>query len=113
MSKTFPEKIENFDVSFSSIFLFYRVFRCFSAMGVQKHHKNLLQNNRVKKFYKKIDKNPKPIFFSIFSSRFWANIGEKNAQPWDLLGLRGTNQPRRGPSFFGGPLGNGEIRSLS
>jgi hypothetical protein len=40
-------KIKKIDASFSSIlFLFYRVFGCFSARGVQKHHK--------KRFTKKI-----------------------------------------------------------
>jgi hypothetical protein len=65
MSKTFPEKIDNnFDVRFSSTFLFYRVFGCFLAMGVQKHYKNRFTKKMCRKgFYKKVDKNPKPFFF--------------------------------------------------
>jgi hypothetical protein len=47
--------------------LFYRVFGVFSAMGVQKHHKNVLQKNRVEKFLQKNrQKNPKPIFSRLF-----------------------------------------------
>jgi hypothetical protein len=52
-------------------------------------------------------------FSSIFLVRFWAFLGEGSAktrqktskktnQPWYFFGLRGTNQPRRGPpvGFF-------------
>jgi hypothetical protein len=51
--ENFFRKIDKiFDVSFSSTFLFYRVFGCFSAMGVQKHYekrvKNILHKNRQK-----------------------------------------------------------------
>jgi hypothetical protein len=39
------------------LLLFYRVFVFFSAMGVQKHYKNILQKNRAEKFVKKCTAN--------------------------------------------------------
>jgi hypothetical protein len=49
-----------FDVSFSSPFLFYRVFGCFSAMGVQKHYKKRFAKKIAsKRFYKKFDQKSK------------------------------------------------------
>jgi hypothetical protein len=82
-------------------------------VGVQKHYKKTVyKTNRVEKFYKKIDKNPKPIFSQFVLTRFWAFLGEgslktrpknltqKSGQPWYFVGLRGTNQPPQGPSFF-------------
>jgi hypothetical protein len=77
MSKTFPQKIDKiFDVSFSSIFL-NRVFGCFSAMGVQKHYKNVLQKFVFTKKSSKIQNR--------FASRFVYRVfrrfsvrGEKN-----------------------------------
>jgi hypothetical protein len=45
------------------LFLFYRIFGCFSAMEVKKHHKKHFTKKIVSKsFYQKIDKNPKPNF---------------------------------------------------
>jgi hypothetical protein len=74
-AEKFPEKLDKFfDVSFFLDFvLFYRVFGCFSAMRVQKHHKKRFTKKSCPKVLhnghtfvnKKIDKNPKPIFFSI------------------------------------------------
>jgi hypothetical protein len=72
-----------------------------------------------KRFYKKIDKNPKPICSRFCLARFWAFLGEgslkntiklltqKSYQPWYFLGLRGINQPPQGPStfFFSAPWG--------
>jgi hypothetical protein len=56
MSKTFHKKIDkNFNVSFSSIVLFYRVLGCFSAMGVENMTTKTLQQNVSKRFCKKID----------------------------------------------------------
>jgi hypothetical protein len=83
-------------------------------MGVQKHYKNLLQKNRVEEcLQKNRQKNPNR-YFSIFLitclgvSRFSVRgvkrhdkqIGENPDQPWYFFGLRGTNQPRQGPSVF-------------
>jgi hypothetical protein len=51
---------------------FYRVFGCFSAIGVQKHYqKRFTKKILSKRFYKKIDQNSKTIFLSIlFLGRF-------------------------------------------
>ena len=72
MSKTFSEKIlrkpTKFSISvFPQLFLFYRVFRCFLAMGVQKHYKKRFAKKIVwKSFYKKFDQKSKTDFCSIF-----------------------------------------------
>jgi hypothetical protein len=76
MSKTFPKKIgKNFDGRFSSIFVLSR-FECFSAMGVQKHYKNVLQKNRVEKFYK-------TDFFSIYFNRVLGRFSVRGVQKHD------------------------------
>jgi hypothetical protein len=48
--------------------LFYCVFGCFSAMGVQKHHEKFLQKNR--------QKSKTDVFLICFLSRFWAFLSE-------------------------------------
>jgi hypothetical protein len=69
--KLFPTKSTKISMSvFPRFFLFYRVFRCFPAMGVQKHHETRFEKNRVERFLqnnrqKNRQKNPIPIFFSI------------------------------------------------
>jgi hypothetical protein len=73
MSKTFSKKILRTSTKvwmsvFPRPFLFYRVFMCFLAVGVQKHKKKRFTRNR--------QKNPNPIFSRLFSSRFWAFLGE-------------------------------------
>jgi hypothetical protein len=61
--KPVPKKTTNMSMSvFPRLFLFYRVFGRFSAMGFQKYYKKhrvgkFLQKNRPK------TQNPKPIFF--------------------------------------------------
>jgi hypothetical protein len=97
--ESFSQKIDkNFDVSFSSIFLFYRVFGCFSAMGVRKQYKKRFAKQIVSKsFYKKYDKKPKTyIFLRFILSRFWAFLGEGSLKhdkkyqfflPWSFFGL--------------------------
>jgi hypothetical protein len=110
------QKIDkNFDVTFSSIFFgFYRVFRCFLAMGFHKHYKKRFIKKSCRKFFsiffsKTIKKISQTDFFSIcfyhvfgrFSVREFKNttknLGKKSDQPWYFFGLRGTNHPRRGP----------------
>jgi hypothetical protein len=50
--------------------MFYRVFGCFSAMGVQKHHKKrFTEKNRVEKFLQK--NRPKQFFLDFFYHVFW------------------------------------------
>jgi hypothetical protein len=68
MSKTFSEKIDKFfDISFSSIFWVYRVFGCFSAMGVRKHYKKRFTKKSCRKVLQKDDKNtPNRIFSVLF-----------------------------------------------
>jgi hypothetical protein len=70
--KLFPKKIETNSmsvVSFSSAFLFYRVFGCFSAMG--DGSSKTLQKTFCKKivsesFYKKFDQKPKAVYSRFF-----------------------------------------------
>jgi hypothetical protein len=66
MPKDLPKKIDkNSDVSFACLgFWVLSRFRCFSAMGVQKHHKK--RGMGVKSFYQKIDKKSKIDFFYIY-----------------------------------------------
>jgi hypothetical protein len=84
MSKTFPKiSILFFDVSFFlDFFWFYRVFGCFSAMGVQKHYKKRFAKQIASKgFYKKFDQKSKTDFFSnSFLSRFWAFLDEGSSK---------------------------------
>jgi hypothetical protein len=67
---------------FPRLFLFYRIFGCFSAMGVQKHYKKRFTKKIVSKsFYKKFDQKSKTDFFSIFVLlRFWAFLGEGSSK---------------------------------
>jgi hypothetical protein len=75
-SRENSQKIDkNFDVSFSSIFfLFYRVFRCFLAMGVQKHYKKRLTKKSCRQ------KIPNRFFLDFLLSRFWAFLGEGSSK---------------------------------
>jgi hypothetical protein len=107
MAKTFSRQIDKkIDVSFSSIILFYRVFGCFSAMGVQKHNKKSCR----KVFKQKIVSNKSgqkiqiigQIYFSrYFSSRFWAFLGEgRSKTPQENIGGEGGSGPGPGPGPF-------------
>jgi hypothetical protein len=64
------------------LFLFYSVFGCFLAMGVQKHNKKrFYKKNRVEKLLKKNStKNPKPTFSRFVLSRFWAFLDEGSSK---------------------------------
>jgi hypothetical protein len=58
---------------FLDFFLFYRVFGCFEAMGVQRHYKKTFyKKNRVEKFLQKFEKKSKTKtdFFRFFSHVF-------------------------------------------
>jgi hypothetical protein len=72
MLKTFSKTINKISMSvFPQISLFYRVFGCFSAMGVHKHTKKRFAKNIVpKSFYKKIDQKSKTDFCLIFYITF-------------------------------------------
>jgi hypothetical protein len=85
--KIFLQKVhvENFFQNFDKIsmsvfprlFLFYRVFGCFLAMGFKSTTKNVLQKNRVEKFLQKIrPKIQNRLFCDFFLSRFWVFLGE-------------------------------------
>jgi hypothetical protein len=83
MSKTFSKiSTKNSMSVFPRLFLFYRVFGCFSAMAVQKHYKKRFTKEIVSKsFYKKFDKTSKTDFLSIFFfSRFWAFLDEGSSK---------------------------------
>jgi hypothetical protein len=86
-TKIFLQKahVENFFQHFDKIsmsffprlFLFYRVFGCFSAMAVQKHYKKRFAKQIVSKsFYKTIDQKSKTDFLS----RFWAFLDEESSK---------------------------------
>jgi hypothetical protein len=52
-------------------------------MGVQKHYKNILQNNRVERFlhfYQKIDQKSKTIFFSTFFYHVFGRFSVRGVQ---------------------------------
>jgi hypothetical protein len=64
LSPTKPTKFSIL-VFFLDLFLFYRVFGYFSAMGVKKHYKKRFTKNHVGQFLQTKEsrqKNPKPIF---------------------------------------------------
>jgi hypothetical protein len=69
---------------FPRFLCFIAFFGHFSAMGVQKYHKNFVQKNRVEKsLQKNRPKNPKPILSRIVSSCFWhvwAFLGEGSSK---------------------------------
>jgi hypothetical protein len=66
---------------FPRLFLFYRVFGCFSAMGVQKHNKKCCTKKIVSKsFYKKFDQKSKTDFFSIFFDHVFGRFSMRGVQ---------------------------------
>jgi hypothetical protein len=99
---------KNFDVSFSSTILFYRVFGCFSAMGVQKHYKKRFTKKIVSKsYYKKFDQNPKPIF-SRFVSHVFGRFSVRGVQKHDKKYQKNKSGPglflaSDSPTHHGGP----------
>jgi hypothetical protein len=60
-------------------FLFYRVFGCFLAMGVQKHHKKSCR----KVFTKNSTKNPKPTFSRSFVYHVFGRFSMRGVQKHD------------------------------
>jgi hypothetical protein len=70
MSKSFSEQIGGkIDV--------YRVFGCFSAMGIQKYYKKRCAQKKTcrKAFTKKSTKNPKPVFLDYFLNHVFGRFG--------------------------------------
>jgi hypothetical protein len=83
VSKTFPKISTKISMSvFPRLPLFYRVFGCFLAMGVQKHYKKRFTKKIASKsFLKKIDHKSKTDFFSnLLLSRFWAFFGDGSSK---------------------------------
>jgi hypothetical protein len=75
---------KNFGVSFSSTFLFYRVFGFFLAMGVQKHYKKPFTKKLVSKsFPKKSTKNPKPTFSRFLFYEVFGRFSVRGVQKHD------------------------------
>jgi hypothetical protein len=111
--KNFLKKSSPISMSgFPRLVLFYRIFGCFSAMGVQKPL-IFFCKDLVEKFLQKSRQKSKTDFFSIcfdhVFGRFLAKgikkkhdkkLTQKSDRPWYFFGLRGTNQPRQGPSVF-------------
>jgi hypothetical protein len=103
---------------FPRLFLFYRVFGCFSATGVQKHYKKRLTKKIVSKsFYKKIDQKSKTDFFSNFFNHVFGRFSMRGVQKHDekisqknptlVLFRTLTHPPTTGVTdffFFAGPL---------
>jgi hypothetical protein len=81
--KLFPKFRQKISMTvFPRLFLFYRVFGCFSAMGLQKHYKKRFAKKIMsKKINKKFDQKSKTDFFSKrFLSRFWAFLDEGSSK---------------------------------
>ena len=85
MSKEFPKKSTKISMSvFPRLFLFCRVFRCFLAMGVQKHNKKRLTKKSCRKlFTKKSTKKSQTDFFSIFFYHVFGRFSVRGVQKHD------------------------------
>jgi hypothetical protein len=79
------QKIEKkIDIVFPQLFLLYRVFRCFLAMGVQKHYKKCFTKKSCRKvFQKKRPKKSKTDFFSICFYHVFGRFSVRGAQKHD------------------------------
>jgi hypothetical protein len=117
MSKTFSEKILRKSANISmSVFPLRICFIAFAGVSSRWGSKTLQKTfykNNCRKFLQKNRQKIPNRFFSLFYfitflgvSRWGEfnntikNLGTKSDQPWYFSGLRGTNQPRRGPSLF-------------
>jgi hypothetical protein len=89
MSKTFSEKIlrkpTKISISvFPQLFLFYRVFRCFLAMGVQKHYKKRFTSKLCRKvFQNNRPKKSKPTFSRFFFNHVFGRFSVRGVQKHD------------------------------
>jgi hypothetical protein len=86
MSKT--KKIDKVSMSkFSRSLLLYRVFGCFSAIGVQKHNKKVLQKNKKNRVEKFAQKNHF-FFLDLVLSRFGAFLGEGSSKTPQKISIK-------------------------
>jgi hypothetical protein len=70
---------------FPRLFLFYRVFGCFSAMRVQKHHKKRCAKTSCRKVLsKKSGKKIQSRFFSIFLHHAFERFSVRGVQKHDF-----------------------------
>ena len=77
---------------FPRLFLFYRIFGCFSAMGVQKHYKKHFAKQIVSKsFYKKFDQKSKTDFFSNFFYHVFGRFSMRGVQKHDKKNIEKIN----------------------
>ena len=89
MSKTFSEKIlrKSTKISmsvFPRLFWFYRVIRCFLAMGVQKHYKKRFTKKSCRKvFTNKSTKQSQTDFFSILFYHVFGRFSVRGVQKHD------------------------------
>jgi hypothetical protein len=113
---------------FPRLLLFYRIFGCFSAMGVQKHYKKRFAKKIVSKsFNKKFDQKSKTDFFSIFVYHVFGCFSVRGVQKHDKKISKKTNLtlvifwplthlPTTGVTDFfliGGPLEPAELRAAA
>jgi hypothetical protein len=123
--KIFPKKSTKISMTvFPRLFLFYRVFGCFSAMGVQAKtlQKMFCKKNRVEKF---VQKNRPKIqnrcfldFLYHFFGRFWVRgvqkhekkISENKSEPIPFSYSHPPTHHGGHRLFFGRPLGAGPAR---
>jgi hypothetical protein len=86
MSKSFSQKQKKTIPMpvFLRLLIFYRVFGCFSAMGVQKHYKKRFAKNNVSKGF--LQKNRPKIqnrFFSDFFNQVFGRFSVRGVQKHD------------------------------
>jgi hypothetical protein len=74
---------KNFNISFSSTSLFYRVFRCFLAMGVQKHYNERVAEKSCRKAFSKKSTKKTPDFFSIAVYHVFGSFSVRGVQKHD------------------------------
>jgi hypothetical protein len=83
MRKLFPKKSTKISMSVFPRFFFYRVFGCFSAMGVQNTTNTFCKKIVSKSLYKKFDQKSKTDFFSIFFDHVFGGFSVRGVQKHD------------------------------
>jgi hypothetical protein len=86
MSKTFPKKIDkNSDVSFSSTFLFYRVFWVFLSDGSSKALQKTFCKKSCRKVLHLLRLVPQLDWYAPSGVGWWASGGESQGQGGDIV----------------------------